>query len=512
MGAFERENVIYNPLEIQTPPEDIVKPSPLRKIISVASIAAGVQFGWALQLSLLTPYVQLLGIPHKWSALMWLCGPISGMLVQPIVGYHSDRLTWKLGRRRPFIAAGAILVSLAVFLIGYAADLGHSMGDKLEDKIKVRAVWVFVLGFWILDVANNTLQGPLRAFLADLSAGDAKKTRIANAFYSFFMAVGQVLGYAAGSYNNIHKIFPFAMTKACDLTCANLKSCFFISITLLAIVTVISLLYVKEKQWSPPPQGISNEEKTYRVPYFGEIFGAFKVMERPMWMLLIVTAINWVAWFPFFLYETDWFGREVYGGDSSGNDQSKKLYNKGVQVGTLGLMFHSIVLGVMSLSVEWIGRKLGGAKRLWGVVNFILAIVFGMMILITKLAEDHRKTAGPFAGPTKSIKDGAISLFAVLGIPLAITFSTPFALASIFSSSSGAGQGLTIGVLNLAIVIPQMIVSAGIGPFDALFGSGNIPGFVVAAVAAALSGVLTLTILPSPPPDAAMTTRAMGFH
>ncbi|CAN8235341.1 unnamed protein product [Cochlearia groenlandica] len=521
MGVFETEKPPKDTkdttaLETQSS-QDFDQPSPLRKIISVASIAAGVQFGWALQLSLLTPYVQLLGIPHKWSSLIWLCGPISGMIVQPVVGYHSDRCTSRFGRRRPFIAAGAALVAVAVFLIGYAADLGHSMGDKLEGGPRTRAIGIFALGFWILDVANNTLQGPCRAFLADLAAGDAKKTRVANAFFSFFMAVGNVLGYAAGSYTNLHKMFPFTITKACDVYCANLKTCFFLSITLLLLVCVTSLWYVKDKQWSPAPSAANpeNEEggKTSSMPFFGEILGAFKVMKRPMWMLLIVTALNWIAWFPFLLFDTDWMGREVYGGDSEGDAKLKKLYSQGVQTGAMGLMFNAIVLAFMSLCVEWIGRKLGGAKRLWGIVNFILAAGLAMTVLVTKYAADHRETAGALAGPSSSVKAGALSLFAVLGIPLAITFSTPFALASIFSSDSGAGQGLSLGVLNLAIVIPQMIVSLGGGPFDALFGGGNLPAFVVGAIAAAISGVLALTVLPSPPPDTpAFKTGAMGFH
>ncbi|XP_024004166.1 putative sucrose transport protein SUC6 isoform X2 [Eutrema salsugineum] len=399
----------------------IGEPSPLRKMISVASIAAGVQFGWALQLSLLTPYVQLLGIPHKWSSLIWLCGPISGMLVQPTVGYYSDRCTSRFGRRRPFIATGAVLVAVAGILIGYAADLGQMAGDKLEQTPKKRAIWFFALGFWILDVANNTLQGPCRAFLADLAAGDAKKTRTANAFFSFFMAVGNVLGYAAGSYTNLHKIFPFTMTNACDIYCANLKSCFFISIILLLSLTVASLLYVKDKQWSPE-KGDSN----VKTPFFGEIFGAFRVMKRPMWMLIIVTALNWIAWFPFLLFDTDWMGREVYGGDSAGDGKLKNLYNQGVHVGALGLMINAIVLGFMSLGVEWIGRKMGGAKRLWGVVNFILAVCLAMTVLVTKLAEAHRKTAGAYAGPTEGIRAGALTLFAILGIPLAYSVRISF--------------------------------------------------------------------------------------
>lgn len=172
------------------PAQHAAGPSPLGKMIAVASIAAGVQFGWALQLSLLTPYVQLLGVPHKWSSFIWLCGPISGLVVQPIVGYSSDRCTSRFGRRRPFIFAGAIAVAIAVFLIGFAADIGYSMGDDLSKKTRPRAVAFFVIGFWILDVANNMLQGPCRAFLGDLSTGHHSRIRTSNTIFSFFMGVG----------------------------------------------------------------------------------------------------------------------------------------------------------------------------------------------------------------------------------------------------------------------------------------------------------------------------------
>ncbi|XP_043810276.1 sucrose transport protein SUC2 [Manihot esculenta] len=501
------------PLPLDPPPPSSRS---LRKIVVVASIAAGVQFGWALQLSLLTPYVQLLGIPHTWAAFIWLCGPISGMLVQPIVGYHSDRCTSRFGRRRPFIAAGSVAVAVAVFLIGYAADLGHLSGDPLSKSPKPRAIAVFVVGFWILDVANNMLQGPCRALLADLSGANQKKTRIANALYSFFMAVGNVLGFAAGSYTHLYKIFPFSKTTACDVYCANLKSCFFISIVLLSSLTLLALIYVRERPWSPEQRntaaGDDEEEEegpseSSPMPFFGEIYAALKNLQRPMWILLLVTCLNWVAWFPFLLFDTDWMGREVYGGDSNGNSDQVRLYDRGVRAGALGLMLNSVVLGFTSLGVEVLARGVGGVKRLWGIVNFILAFCLAMTILVTKMAESHRKFTTVEGGatvtlpPPGGVKAGALALFAVMGIPQAITYSIPFALASIFCNTAGAGQGLSLGVLNLSIVIPQMVVSVASGPWDALFGGGNLPAFVVGAIAAAASGIFALTMLPSPPPD-----------
>lgn len=144
------------------------EPRRLWQLIVVATIAGGIQFGWALQLSLLTPYVQQLGVPHAWASFIWLCGPISGLLVQPIVGHFSDHCKSRFGRRRPFIVSGAALVIVAVILIGFAADIGHQTGDKLDEETKPRAVAIFVVGFWILDVANNMLQGPCR--LVDVTA------------------------------------------------------------------------------------------------------------------------------------------------------------------------------------------------------------------------------------------------------------------------------------------------------------------------------------------------------
>ncbi|BAU01887.1 hypothetical protein LR48_Vigan10g166700 [Vigna angularis] len=489
--------------------------SPLRKMFAVSSIAAGIQFGWALQLSLLTPYVQTLGVPHAWSSFIWLCGPISGLVVQPIVGYTSDRCTSRFGRRRPFIMSGALAVAISVFLIGYAADIGHATGDDLTKKTRPRAVAIFVIGFWILDVANNMLQGPCRAFLGDLAAGDQKKTRTANAFYSFFMAIGNVLGYAAGSYDKLHRIFPFTETKACDVFCANLKSCFFFSILLLLILCVIVLTCVEDPQLKLGSGNTNNDENQdvqtgFWCSCFGELGAAFKELQKPMLMLMLVTAINWVAWFPYMLFDTDWMGREVYGGDVG-----SPAYNDGVHAGSLGLMLNSVVLALMSLAVEPMGRLVGGVKWLWAIVNVILAVGMAMTVVITNAARNERRHDGVIAGhPSTSVKAGALSFFSVLGIPLAITFSVPFALASIYSSTSGAGQGLSLGVLNVSIVVPQMIVSAISGQWDKWFGGGNLPAFVLGAVAATVSAVLAVILLPNPKPadESKASVTVGGFH
>ncbi|VAI26229.1 unnamed protein product [Triticum turgidum subsp. durum] len=169
------------------PPPPPSRKVPLRSLLRAASVACGVQFGWALQLSLLTPYVQELGIPHAFASLVWLCGPLSGLLVQPLVGHLSDRIApanSPLGRRRPFIAAGAASIAFSVLTVGFSADLGRLFGDDIvPGSTRFGAIIVYLIGFWLLDVGNNATQGPCRAFLADLTG--AKSCRFQLQFLCF---------------------------------------------------------------------------------------------------------------------------------------------------------------------------------------------------------------------------------------------------------------------------------------------------------------------------------------
>ncbi|KAL4180009.1 hypothetical protein AMTRI_Chr13g90020 [Amborella trichopoda] len=477
--------------------------TPLKKLFRVASVACGIQFGWALQLSLLTPYVQELGISHACSSLIWLCGPLSGLVVQPIVGYMSDRCKSKWGRRRPFIGFGALLIAFAMILIGHSADIGGLLGDH-RDK-RPRAIVVFVLGFWVLDVANNTVQGPCRALLADLAGKDQRRLRRAHAYFSLFMAVGNILGFATGSYSGWFKIFPFSLTSACNSNCANLKSAFILGIILLAVTTCLSITAAQEM-----PRG-SNQSPYHEVagdgplepgegaqePFLWELFWSLRFLSRPMRLLLVVNGLTWIAWFPFLLFDTDWMGREVYHGDPSSRERGQ-IYHDGVRMGAFGLLLNSVVIGITSAVIEPLCRKLG-AGFVWGFSNILMSLCFISMLIIAFVSEKMELEQSEL--PSDGIVIAALVVFALLGVPLAVTYSVPYALAASYTESLGMGQGLSMGVLNLSIVIPQVVVSLGSGPWDQLFGSGNSPAFFVAAVSAFAGGLLAIIILPKFSPE-----------
>ncbi|TYI82594.1 hypothetical protein E1A91_D05G231600v1 [Gossypium mustelinum] len=471
----------------------------LRQLLRVTSVACGIQFGWALQLSLLTPYVQELGIPHQWASIIWLCGPLSGLLVQPLVGHMSDRCTSRLGRRRPFIVAGAVSIIVAVLIIGHSADIGWLFGDT--EASRPRAIVAFVFGFWILDVANNVTQGPCRALLADLTGKDHRRTRVANAYFSLFMAVGNVLGYATGSYSGWFKVLPFTMTAACGVDCANLKSAFFLDVIFIAVTTYVSVLAAKEVPLGSVEMSTASHEErpehsggNAEEAFLWELFGTFRYFSGTIWIILFVTALNWIGWFPFLLFDTDWMGREIYGGQP--NEGAN--YNSGVRMGAVGLMLNSVVLGITSVLMEKLCSK-WGAGFIWGVSNIVMALCF-LSMLILSYVTDHMDYIGHDLPPA-GIVIAALLIFSILGFPLAVTYSVPYALISTRIESLGLGQGLSMGVLNLAIVIPQVVVSMGSGPWDELFGGGNSPAFAVAGVASLTSGLIAILAIPRSSPQ-----------
>ncbi|KAH6796415.1 hypothetical protein C2S51_037401 [Perilla frutescens var. frutescens] len=488
---------------------DTAQPQPpdprvLRKLIMVASIAAGVQFGWALQFSLLTPYTQFLGLSHQLVSIVWLCGPISGLVVQPIVGHYSDRCTSPFGRRRPYIVAGTVLLSLGVLLIGFAADIGRNLGDSLERGVlKCRAASIFVLGFWLLDIANNMIQGPCRALLADISGPSDALVTIGNALFACFMAVGNIMGFAAGSFGRIYMIFPFTRTDACHINCANIKTCFLLSVILTSLIVVMVVVFIKEERLDPlclaylnaGSSGVEDSPPSFLM----QIVLALRDTSRPIRILYAVTALNWVGFFPFLLYDTDWMGKEVYGGTPTGDPAEVNLYSQGIRVGAMGLMVYVITMGCFSLVMETMARVLGDVRRLWSGGNFVLALCMLLTVVISAMAERAREAAAVASGsslvqPPVGVKVSCFALFGLLGIPQAVTYTIPFALASIYSKDGSNGQGLALGLLNLAIVIPQMGVALISGPLDAVFGGSNLPAFVLGGTAAAVGGIAALKL------------------
>ncbi|CAD6264605.1 unnamed protein product [Miscanthus lutarioriparius] len=269
-------------------------------------VSGGIQYGWALQLSLLSPYSQTLGISHSYVSLTWICGRIAKFVVQPIVGYYSDRCASKMGRRRPFILAGCIIICLSVMMIGFSADIGRRLGDTKEHcSTFTGSRWydaaVYIVGFWFLDFANNTVQGPARAMMADLAAGQ-HGPNVGQAIFTLWMALGSVLGYLAGANAKWHQWLPWLKTAACCDACANLKGAFLTALILI-IITMSVTLWLTGEQQLDKQDNVVDASGGGACPLFVDLFKSLKNLPPAMFRVLAVT---WLSWFPFIQYNTDW--------------------------------------------------------------------------------------------------------------------------------------------------------------------------------------------------------------
>src|SRR5881392_1538069 len=134
----------------------------------------GIQFGWSLQLANMSGIYTYLGAKQEHVQILWLAGPVTGLLVQPIIGSMSDRTWNRLGRRRPYFLTGAILASTALFFMPNSST-----------------VWMAAGMLWILDASINISMEPFRAFVADNLAEEQRGTGFT--MQSFFIGVGAVI-------------------------------------------------------------------------------------------------------------------------------------------------------------------------------------------------------------------------------------------------------------------------------------------------------------------------------
>ncbi len=137
----------------------------------------GIQFGWGLQMANMSAIYQYLGAKDADIAPLWLAAPLTGLIVQPIIGYFSDRTWGRLGRRRPYFLTGAILASLALIAMPNSGTL-----------------WMAAGLLWILDASVNVTMEPFRAFVGDLLPAEQRKSGFA--MQSLLIGLGAVLSSA----------------------------------------------------------------------------------------------------------------------------------------------------------------------------------------------------------------------------------------------------------------------------------------------------------------------------
>ncbi len=397
----------------------------------------GIQFGWGLQMANMSAIYQYLGADEGDIPLLWLAAPITGLLVQPVIGYYSDRTWTRLGRRRPYFLVGAILASLALVAMPNSSTL-----------------WMAAGLLWVLDASVNVSMEPFRAFVGDKLPEDQRKTGFA--MQSLLIGLGAV---AASSlpwfFTNV-----FGMQTGSEDGGAipySVKISFYIGAVIFFTAVMYTILTTKEN----PPADIEAFERQKAESagvghMFAEIFSGIKGMPTAMRQLAVAQFFTWLGLFCFWLYFSPAVASRVFGGSVG-----EPLYQKGVEWAGVCLSTYNFVAFLFSFALIALTKKYS-AKKI-----HTICLVFGAVGLASTAF---------ITSPNLLI----VSMIGV-GIAWASILSMPYAMLSNVIPSEK--MGFYMGVFNFFIVLPQIVASVGLGPIVKHLFSSN------AAIAVAIGGI-----------------------
>ena len=440
----------------------------------------GIQFGFALQNANVSRIFETLGAKIDDIPILWIAAPLTGLLVQPIIGYMSDRTWTKLGRRRPYFLVGAILSTIALFIMPNSPVL-----------------WVAALMLWILDLSINISMEPFRAFVADNLSNEQRTQGFA--MQSFFIGVGAVVGSILPWL--LTNVFHISNTAPEGVIPDSVKWSFYIG----GFVFLTTILWTVFKSKEYPPEEMAafhqNDEKT-AIPdnhsdniqsklqkagwlflIIGTLFWAYLVkndldkalfilagglilagfsflltilimrkgisnaftqinadlmsMPKTMQQLAWVQFFTWFALFAMWIYTTQAVTHHIF----HATDTTSKLYNEGADwVGVLFTVYNGIA-AVVAFLLPVIAKK---TSRKF--THFLALILGGLGLLSFYFITNHYWLLTSMIG---------------VGIAWASILSMPYAMLS--SALPPEKMGYYMGVFNFFIVIPQLIAATILG-------------------------------------------------
>ncbi len=403
----------------------------------------GIQFGWGLQLANMSGIYTYLGAKPEEVPILWLAGPVTGLLVQPIIGSMSDRTWNRLGRRRPYFLVGAILASIALFF----------MPDS-------SALWMAAGLLWILDASINVSMEPFRAFVADKL--NVEQRTAGFVMQSFFIGIGasfaNALPYIFRSYG-IDERSAGTPTEAASAIPTSVVYSFKIG----AVVFLLAVLWTVFTTKEYPPEDMAEFERKRREHRglgagLREIFSAIREMPQTMKQLAVVQFFTWLGLFCMWMFFGLMTSYHVFGATSDRD----ALFRDGQAWGGIAFMVYSIVCFAVAFALP----KMAAATSR-KTVHSIALVCGGIGLLSTYFIQDKNLLLLSMVG---------------VGIAWASILSMPYAILA--GALPSARMGVYMGVFNFFIVIPEIIASFSFGPLiRTLFGQDNpnAPLYVVMA-------------------------------
>ncbi len=465
----------------------------------------GIQFGFALQNANVSRIFQTLGADMEQVPGLWIAAPLTGLLVQPVVGYFSDRTWTRLGRRRPYFLAGAILATLALFVMPNSP-----------------ALWIAAGTLWILDASINISMEPFRAFVGDQLPPSQRASGYA--MQSFFIGVGAIVAsllpwllakagvantagpgevpdtvryafylgglvlFAAIGWTVLRtREYPpevlasFDDTPATDAAVAHAAARAPTAVAgawLLAGLALAALIVWRG--WDRMLYVLAGMAAAYGVLLFVSrvlrpgsmvpaIIGDLRTMPRTMRRLAIVQFFSWFALFAMWIYTT----AAVAGTHFGSSDPTSAAYNEGANwVGVLFAAYNGFA-ALAAIAIPWMVRALG--LRLTHLVNLWLGAAGLLSFLL--------------------VRDPQWLLLSMVGVGFAWAsiLSLPYAMLS--DSVPATKMGVYMGIFNFFIVIPQLVAASLLGfLLKSLFGGQPLWALVLGGASLALAGLCVLAI------------------
>lgn len=410
----------------------------------------GIQFGFALQNANVSRIFETMGAKTDDIAILWLAAPTTGLLVQPIIGYLSDR-TWspRWGRRRPFFLVGAVLASIALLVMP-----------------NVTALWMAAGMLWVMDSSINISMEPFRALVGDLLPSQQRTTGFAA--QTFFIGIGAIV--ASSLPWMFTNWFGIENTAPAGQIPPSVRYAFYIG----GVVFFLAVLWTVLRTREYPPENLAEfeEEKRRTAGFWNgvrESFMGIFNMPKTMRQLALVQFFSWLALFAMWIYTTPAITSHIY----HTTDTTSKLYNEGADWVGVCFSVYNGVSAVFALLLPIIARAT--SRRM----THLLCLVAGGLGLIS----------------IYFIQDPKLLLLSMVGVGIAWAsiLSVPYAMLA--GALPWNKMGYYMGVFNFFIVIPQMVAGVTLGFFTKhVFNDQPVFTLVLGGCSMILSGLLTLLV------------------
>lgn len=390
------------------------------QILSLSMGFLGIQFGYALQNANASRILQTFGADIEQLSWFWLAAPITGMIIQPIIGHYSDNTWTRLGRRRPFFLVGAILTAIALILMPNAGVFANILP----------AMFVGAGFLMIMDASINVAMEPFRALVADMLPAD--QSTLGFSVQTFLIGIGAVIGswlpYVLAEWIGISKV------SANGGIPDNVIFSFYIG----AAVLIMTILWtiVTTKEYSPEELARFNSEKEIvkeTKSKFSDIFKDIAAMPKTMKQLAPVQFFTWIALFGMWVFTTPAVAQHVYGLKVD-DTKSLSYQEAGNWVGIIFGVYNGIAM-LYALLLPSIAHRIGRKK------THSISLTAGAMGLLS----------------IYFISNPMWLIFSMIGVGMAwgSILSMPYAILA--PSLPARKMGTYMGIFNIFITVPQII-------------------------------------------------------